>query len=67
MLRIVSSQRHSILPEILEAPPAAVRCTARILNVAVPEVRLQRLRVDAVIGELVAAGMPEHMGMNLDA
>jgi hypothetical protein len=32
-----------------------------------PEIRLDRARVVAVVGELVAAGMAQHMGMCLDA
>jgi hypothetical protein len=37
------------------------------LNIAVPQVSLQRPRVDAVIGELVAAGVAQHVGVRLDA
>ena len=32
-----------------------------------PEIGLDRARVVAVVGELVAAGMAEHVGMRLDA
>ena len=32
-----------------------------------PEIRLDRPRVVPVVGELVAAGMPEHVGMRLYA
>ena len=32
-----------------------------------PEIRLDRTRVVAVIGELVAASVAEHVGMRLDA
>ena len=32
-----------------------------------PEMRLDRARVVAIIGELVAAGVTEHVGMRLDA
>ena len=35
-----------------------------MLNVLVPEVGLQRSRIDAVIGQFEAAGVPQHMGMN---
>jgi hypothetical protein len=31
----------------------------RILNIAMPEIRLDRARVVAIVGELVAAGMPK--------
>jgi hypothetical protein len=36
----------------------------RILDVAMPEIRLDRPRIVAVICELVAAGMAEHVGMS---
>jgi hypothetical protein len=39
----------------------------RILDVAMTQIRLDRARVVAVVGELVAAGMAEHVGMCLDA
>ena len=32
-----------------------------------PEVRLDRARVVAIVGELVAAGVAEHVGLHLDA
>ena len=32
-----------------------------------PEIRLDRTRVVTVIGELIAAGMAQHVGMCLDA
>ena len=39
----------------------------RILNVAMPGLRLDRRRIMAVVGELVAAGMAQHVGVRLDA
>jgi hypothetical protein len=35
----------------------------RVLDVAVTEIRLDRACVVAIVGELVAAGMPQHVGM----
>ena len=35
--------------------------------VAMPEIGLDRARIMAVVGELVAAGMAEHVGVRLDA
>ena len=32
-----------------------------------PEIRLDRARVVAIVGELIAAGMAKHVGMRLDA
>jgi hypothetical protein len=37
-----------------------------VLDIAMPKVRLQRVRVMAGIGEGEAAGVPEHMGMGLE-
>jgi hypothetical protein len=39
----------------------------RVLNVAVTEIGLDRARVVAIVGELIAAGMAEHVVMCLDA
>jgi hypothetical protein len=39
----------------------------RVLDVAMPEIGLDRTRVVTIVGELVAAGMAEHVGMRLDA
>jgi hypothetical protein len=38
-----------------------------VLNIAIPEVRLDRAQVVAIVGELVAAGMAQHVGVDLDA
>ena len=38
-----------------------------ILDIPVTEVRLDRPRIVAVIGELVAAGMAQHVGVGFDA
>jgi hypothetical protein len=38
-----------------------------VLNIAVPEIGLDGARVMAIIGELVAAGVPEHVSMRIDA
>jgi hypothetical protein len=39
----------------------------RVLNIAMPEIGLDRTGVVAIVGELVAAGMTEHAGVRLDA
>jgi hypothetical protein len=39
----------------------------RVLDIAMPEVRLDRAGIVAVVGELVAAGVAEHVGVRLDA
>ena len=38
------------------------RYSARILDIAVPEVRLERSGIDPVIGQPEAAGMAQHPG-----
>jgi hypothetical protein len=39
----------------------------RVLDIAVPKVGLDRPRIVAVVGELVAAGVAQHVGVRLDA
>jgi hypothetical protein len=38
-----------------------------VLNIFVPKVRLQRSDIVASVGQRVAAGMPEHVWMRLEA
>src|SRR5262249_40752191 len=54
----------SILPEPIEAVRAQLGISHRVRDVAVAEVVLQRAGIDAVIGELEAAGVSEHVRMN---
>ena len=42
-------------------------CTARALQVPVPEVVRQGPRIVPLVGQLVAAGMAQHVGMNREA
>src|SRR4029077_3815137 len=49
---------------MLEAGRRQLGVAHRVLDVLVPEIRLQRTGVDAVIGELEAAGMSEHVRMH---
>ena len=53
-------------PEIVEAGGAQFAVAHRVLDVAVPEVRLQRAGIVAVVGELVTAGMAEHVRMGFE-
>ena len=55
---------RSIAPEVLEAGRRQLGIAHRVLNVLVAEIGLQRAGIDAVIGELVTAGMPEHVRMH---
>ena len=53
-----------IAPEILEARRRELRIAHGMLNVLVPEIGLQRARIDAVVRQLVAARMPQHVRVN---
>jgi hypothetical protein len=57
-------QREQLSPRTSNEPNDIVY---RILNVAVTQIRLDRARVVAVVGELVAAGMAEHVGTTVSA
>ena len=61
------SAADSIAKEFLEPLRRQRGIARRILNVAMSEIRLDRARVVAVVGELVATGMAEHVGVRLDA
>ena len=53
-------------PEILEPTRRQRRIAGRVLDIAMPEVRLQRPGIDAIVGELEAAGVAQHVGVRLD-
>ena len=54
----------SVLPEPIEAVGAQFGIAHRVHDVAVAEEVLQRPSIDAVVGELEAAGMAQHVRMN---
>ena len=56
--------RQLVPPEASEEERRQRRVTCRVLDIAVPEVRLQRPRVDAVLCQLEARHA-EHMSMRL--
>jgi hypothetical protein len=57
----------SSVPEEASEPVRGERGIAcRVLDVRVPEVRLDRPRVDPLIGQFVPAPMPEHVWMDLE-
>src|SRR5262249_42684024 len=56
-----SSGARSIVPEILEPGRRQFGVAHRVLDVLVAEVGLERSRVDAAIGEMKPASMPEHV------
>jgi hypothetical protein len=53
--------RRSIAPEILETSRRQLGVAHRVLDVLVSQIGLKRARIDAVIGELEAAGVPQHV------
>jgi hypothetical protein len=59
---------HAILipPKILKPPRRQRRVASRVLDIAVPQVGLQRPRIDPVVGQLEPAGVPEHVGVYFD-
>jgi hypothetical protein len=52
------------LPPTLEPPARQLGIARRVLDVAVPQVVLQRTGVPPIIGQLVARSVPQHVGMN---
>ena len=59
--------RQSISKKFLEPLRRQGGIARRVLDIAMPEIGLDRTRVVAIVGELVAAGMAEHVGVRLDA
>src|SRR5215475_10739398 len=55
---------RSILPKPIEAVGAQLGISHRVRDVAVTEVVLQRAGVDAIVGELKAAAMAQHVRMS---
>ena len=60
------SAADSVAKEFLKPLRRQGSIACRILNVAVTEISLDRTCVVAIIGQLVAAGVAEHVGMRLD-
>src|SRR5262245_46103946 len=55
---------RSVVPEVLEPGRRQLGVAHRVLDVAVPEISLQRAGIDAPIGQLVPASVSQHMRMN---
>jgi hypothetical protein len=66
-LSFVVARAASISKKPLEPLGRQGGIARRVLNVAMPKVRLDRTRVVPIVRQLVAAGMAEHVGMRLDA
>ncbi len=56
--------RGSPPPEIPEPIRRQLRVTHRVLNIAVPEPRLQRPRIMPLVRKLVTAAVAQHVGMD---
>jgi hypothetical protein len=72
LMALSQAENHNLPRQvILQAQPYSITSSARpsvpnrVLNVFVSEVRLQRPRVVASVGECVATGMPQHVRMRL--
>ena len=55
-----------IAPETLEPVHRELRVAHRILDILVPHVELDGSRIVAVVGKLVAAGMPQHVRVDAE-
>lgn len=56
----------SVLPKSLEALGRQLGVADGVLDVLAPHVRLQAARTDSVIGQLVAARMAQHVGVDAE-
>jgi hypothetical protein len=52
-----------VFPKVLEPGRAEFGIADCVLDVLVPEIVLNRPRIVSLVGELVAAGMTEHVGV----
>src|SRR5262245_27589734 len=50
-----------LLPEALEPMPRDAGVMGRVLGIAVAEVILHRAQIGALVGEIIAAGVPKHV------
>ena len=64
LLRFLALAGRSVVPEVLEAGRRQLGVAHRVLDVLVAEIGLQGPRVEAVIGELEAAGVSQHVRMH---
>jgi hypothetical protein len=55
-----------VLPKIFETRWREFRIAHSVLNILVSKVRLERTRIRAIVCQLEAARMPEHVGVDFD-
>ena len=58
------ARARSVLPKVSEAMRRQRRIAHGVLDILVAEIGLQRQGIDALIGELVAASVPQHVRMD---
>ena len=63
-INLSQARYRLVLPKPLEPLGAELRVSHGVPNIFVPQVLLHGARVVAVVGELVAGGMPQHVRMN---
>jgi hypothetical protein len=55
---------QSIVPEVLKALRRKFRVPDGMLNIAMPQVVLNGARIGVLVGQVKAAGVPQHMRMD---
>src|SRR5262249_50910819 len=66
MMSLIAASRASIFPPALESCRCQLGIANRVLNVFVPQVRLQRSRIPPRVRLVETAGVPEHVWVSLD-
>ena len=64
LIHSINLANPSIVPEALEPGRRQLGVAHRMLDVAMPELGLQRTGIDALVRQLVAAGVPKHVGVD---
>jgi hypothetical protein len=65
--RLESAAVISIAKKLLEPLRRQRRIARRVLNIPMPERGLDRRGIVAVVGELIAASVAQHVSMRLDS
>src|ERR1700704_6590391 len=63
-LRVSPRSQRSVPPEVFEPVRRKLAISNRVLDVLMPEIMLQAAGIDALVGQLVAAAVPEHVRMD---
>src|SRR5258708_37807126 len=65
-LRVSPRSQRSVPPEVFEPVRRKLAISNRVLDVLMPEIMLQAAGIDALVGQLVAAAVPEHVRVDLE-